>query len=122
MALQHMGSGSGPGSIFRTDSMGSGQIFRSDSMGYTDMEKRQLFLRSYQFCRKKTVSEKIKSSFIRVKRVIWVRLRSAKKIRKMVWFRIRHGLFYSTKRRRWFLRLHNHNNYCYRSSSYSCLW
>ncbi|THG19690.1 hypothetical protein TEA_024970 [Camellia sinensis var. sinensis] len=46
-----------------------------------EMEKRQLFLRSYQFCRKKSVAERIKGSFFRVKRVVWSRFRSARKIR-----------------------------------------
>ncbi|CAL5354864.1 unnamed protein product [Camellia sinensis] len=73
-----------------------------------EMEKRQLFLRSYQFCRKKSVAERIKGSFFRVKRVVWSRFRSARKIRKIVWFRLRYGLFYSTTKRN-FLRLHNPN-------------
>ncbi|CAK9141053.1 unnamed protein product [Ilex paraguariensis] len=86
-------------------------IFRSSEMGYTDMEKRQLFLRSYQFSRKQSVTERLKKSFFRVKRVIWVRLRSARKIRKMVWFRFRNGLFFNNRRKKFFLRLQNHHNY-----------
>ncbi|XAR49210.1 hypothetical protein NMG60_11032325 [Bertholletia excelsa] len=100
--LQHQQEGTGMAAVFRTE------------MGYpyTDIEKRQLFLRSYQFSRKKTVAERIRGSFFRVKRVIWVRLRSARKIRRMLWFRIRHGLFFgfSRKNQRRFLRLNNSNN------------
>ncbi|KAK2966185.1 hypothetical protein RJ640_008751 [Escallonia rubra] len=95
-------------------------IFRSE-MGYTDMEKRQLFLRSYQFSRKKSVGERIRRSFFRVKRVIWVRLRSARKLRKMIWFRLRNGLFYST-RRRMFLRLHNNSSTSYRSKGINVVY
>ncbi|KAL3538409.1 hypothetical protein ACH5RR_001775 [Cinchona calisaya] len=114
---------------------GMGPIFmlmRNDQMGYTEMEKRQLFLRSYQFSRKKSMSERIKRSFFRVKRVIWVRLRSAKKIRKIVWSRLKFGFFFSFRRRRFFLRLHSNNNKYYYtshnvpsswpSSSSSCFW
>ncbi|KAM7474416.1 hypothetical protein LguiB_021659 [Lonicera macranthoides] len=83
-----------------------GQTIRSESMRYTDMEKRQLFLRSYQFSRKKSLKERINGSFFRVKKAIWVRLRSAKKIRKIVWFKFRYyGLCYSSRRNRRFLCL-----------------
>ncbi|XP_044470451.1 uncharacterized protein LOC123199486 [Mangifera indica] len=93
-------------------------LFRSDSYGYMEqsnmmMEKRQLFLRSYQFCRKKSVSERIKTSIIRVKRVMWLKLRSAFKIRKLVWSRLRWSVNY---RRRRFVRLVNHNYHHYNSS------
>ncbi|KAG9130280.1 hypothetical protein Leryth_004274 [Lithospermum erythrorhizon] len=82
------------------------------------MEKRQLFLRSYQFSRKKSVSERIKGSFFRVKRVVFMRLKTARKIRKMVWLRIRYG-FFCFRRRRFFLRLHRTYGYSW-SSSYCC--
>nr|XP_027114998.1 uncharacterized protein LOC113733058 [Coffea arabica] len=98
-------------------------FMRSDNMGYTDMEKRQLFLRSYQFSRKKSMAERIKKSFFRVKRVIWVRLRSAKKIRKMVWSRLKYGFFFTSRRRRFFLRLHGNNHYATSHGlSSSCFW
>ncbi|PSS08438.1 Lamin tail domain-containing protein [Actinidia chinensis var. chinensis] len=111
---------------------GMGPVFtRSESTGhpyyyhpYTDMEKRQLFLRSYQFSRKKTIGERIRGSFFRVKRVIWVRLRSARKIRKILWFRLRYGLFYAARKRK-FLHLHspnNNNNNSNKSCSSSCFW
>ncbi|CAJ2631805.1 unnamed protein product [Trifolium pratense] len=70
--------------------MTTNPLFRSDSFGYyypheqhnytTIMEKRQLFLRSYQFTRKKTFSERIKGSFVRVHKVA---LRSARKLRRL---------------------------------------
>ncbi|PSS18988.1 Envelope glycoprotein like [Actinidia chinensis var. chinensis] len=89
--------------------VGTGPIFRAEN-GYPYMEKRQLFLRSYQFSRKKkTVGERISGSFFRVKKVICVRLRSTRKVRKMVWSRVRNGLFFASRKRR-FLRLHSQNN------------
>ncbi|XP_010659785.1 uncharacterized protein LOC104881376 [Vitis vinifera] len=106
-------------------------IFRIDHNGYYAeqnyyMEKRQLFLRSYQFCRKRSVADRIKTSFIRVKRVICLRLRSARKFRKLVWSRLRYAFYY--KRRR-FLRLlnmthhHRHHSLLLRSDCpSSCFW
>ncbi|KAK6911732.1 hypothetical protein RJ641_023825 [Dillenia turbinata] len=70
------------------------------------MEKRQLFLRSYQFSRKQSLTERIKRSLFRVKRVVCRRIKSARKIRKLVWFRLRFAFY----RRRKFLRLLNSNN------------
>ncbi|GAA0154112.1 hypothetical protein Leryth_011893 [Lithospermum erythrorhizon] len=103
--------------------------FRMDhhQIGYTDMEKRQLFLRSYQFSRKKSVTERIKGSFFRVKRVASLRLKSARKMRKMVWSRLlKYGFFCNRRRRFRFLRLHNLGNYpnCpYGSNGFSsCFW
>ncbi|KAI3980907.1 hypothetical protein MKX01_025472 [Papaver californicum] len=49
------------------------------------MEKRQVFLRSYQFSRKTSFLEKIKITLLRVKRLFLLRLRSAFKIRRMIW-------------------------------------
>ncbi|KAL9691589.1 hypothetical protein QQ045_012013 [Rhodiola kirilowii] len=45
------------------------------------MEKRQLFLRSYQFTRKKSVAERVKGFSIKV---IRFPLKSAKKVRKII--------------------------------------
>jgi len=61
------------------------------------MENRQLFLRSYQFCRKRTVTERIKGSFIRVKRAMWLKLRSVRKLRRLVWSRLRNAFYYRRK-------------------------
>lgn len=71
------------------------------------MEKRQLFLRSYQFCRKKSLTERMRASLFRVKRVIWLRLKNARRIRKLVWSRLR----FICRRRRRFVRLMNQHNY-----------
>uniref|UniRef100_A0A7N0U6X9 Uncharacterized protein n=1 Tax=Kalanchoe fedtschenkoi TaxID=63787 RepID=A0A7N0U6X9_KALFE len=63
----------------------------------TMMEKRQVFLRSYQFSRKMSVSEKMKRSLVRVKRVMWLKLRSA---RKVVWSKLRRFSLCHRRRRR----------------------
>ncbi|KAJ8572729.1 hypothetical protein K7X08_009240 [Anisodus acutangulus] len=108
MAVKHM-------------SYGSVNMFRTET-GYTDIEKRQLFLRSYQFSRKKSVSERIKKSFFRVKRVIWVKLRSARKIRKLVWLKLKYGIF--GYRRRTNFRLLQNSSYYNTSTGWSssCFW
>ncbi|CAN4108321.1 unnamed protein product [Withania somnifera] len=95
-------------------------MFRTET-GYTDIEKRQLFLRSYQFSRKKSVRERIKKSFFRVKRGIWIKLRSARKIRKLVWLRLKYGIFGYRRRRTFFRRLQTSSYYNTASSS-SCFW
>ncbi|GLT74071.1 hypothetical protein SLA2020_458920 [Shorea laevis] len=99
-------------------------ICRSDSFSaswehnYTMMEKRQMFLRSYQFCRKRSLAERIKGSLVGVKRVMWFRLRSARKLRRLVWSRLRLAFYY---RRRRFVRLVN--NYHHRQNRMSsCFW
>ncbi|XP_010070116.2 uncharacterized protein LOC104456913 [Eucalyptus grandis] len=91
-----------------------GSVFRSDSMEHQClmMEKRQLFLRSYHFSRKRSLSERIRRSFTRVKRVLCFRLRSARRLRRLVCSRLsrlRHRLCYSRRRSR-FLRLLCNNN------------
>lgn len=99
--------------------------------GYTETEKRAVFLRSYHFSRKQSFSEKIKKSFFRIKKVIRVRLRSAKRLRKVVWFRLKNGLFYSTRTKTRFFRLQTRDARkvwtrkswgSYGSSWPSCLW
>ncbi|XP_073029355.1 uncharacterized protein [Primulina eburnea] len=83
--------------------------FRNE-MGYTELEKRQLFLRSYQFSRKQSVSERIRRSFFRVKRVIWVRFRSIRKLKKILWLKLKNGILsFTARRRRFFRRLSNYN-------------
>ncbi|KAI3993335.1 hypothetical protein MKX01_010078 [Papaver californicum] len=49
------------------------------------MEKRQVFLRSYQFSRKTSFLEQIKNTLLRLKRLFLLRLRSAFKIRRIIW-------------------------------------
>ncbi|EXB57574.1 hypothetical protein L484_022681 [Morus notabilis] len=108
--------------LSRTDSFASGHYnynnyfeYGYNNNNYMMMEKRQLFLRSYQFCRKQTLSERIKRSLVRVKRVIWLRLKSARRFRKLACFRVRCGFSY---RRRRFIRLLNNKYY----SNNNCFW
>ncbi|XP_029129053.1 uncharacterized protein LOC114916481 [Cajanus cajan] len=107
-------------------------LFRSESFGYyyylnypdqnnnnTMLEKRQVFLRSYQFCRKKSLTERIKGSLVRAKKIVWLRLRSACKLRKFIFFsRFKCAFYY--RRRRFFHLLHTNNNR--KTESSSCLW
>ncbi|AED93570.1 hypothetical protein AtNW77_Chr5g0111221 [Arabidopsis thaliana] len=94
-------------------------VFRSTSGGdyygapYGEyMEKRQLFLRSYQFSRKQSFAEKVSRSVTRVKRVVLTRLRSAPKLKRVVWSRLRSAFYY--RRRRFFRLLHLHEPcYCF---------
>ncbi|XP_062081694.1 uncharacterized protein LOC133788284 [Humulus lupulus] len=121
----------GPMPLSRTESFGSGYynyLDQQSNSGYnyytnlngnsTMIEKRQLFLRSYQFCRKKSLTERIKISLVRAKRVIWLRLKSARRFRKLACFRFRCGFSY---RRRRFIRLLNNHNKCNNSNSH-CFW
>jgi hypothetical protein len=80
--------------LFRSDSFGYySHCYPHEQHNYTMMEKRQLFLRSYQFSRNKTFSERIKGSFVHVA------LRSARKLRRLEFSvsRIKCG-FYSRSR------------------------
>ncbi|XP_019056806.1 PREDICTED: uncharacterized protein LOC104802768 [Tarenaya hassleriana] len=80
--------------------------------GYGEyIEKRQLFLRSYQFSRKRSLSERIHRSVRRVKKVVWLRLRSARRLRRVVWYRLRSAFFH--RRRRFFFRLRHEPSYCF---------
>ena len=81
---------------FRSDSFGYYSnycCYPHEQQNYTLMEKRQLFLRSYQFSRKKSFSERIKGSFVRLKKVV---IRSARKLRRLKFsvFRIKCGFYY----------------------------
>lgn len=104
--------------IFRSDShmgMGMGMIPYTT---ITEVEKRRLFLKSYQFSRKQTAGQRMKRSLFRVKKLIWIKLRSAKKIQKMIWYRLRHGFFFNGFRRKRFIRLNHHNN----NNTSICFW
>ncbi|KAK7392150.1 hypothetical protein VNO78_20580 [Psophocarpus tetragonolobus] len=100
-------------------------LFRSEAFGYylhpeqnnTMLEKRQLFLRSYQFCRKKSLTERIKGSLVRAKKIVWLRLRSARKLRRSLIFFSRFKCAFYYRRRRFFQLLHTTN--CQTESS-SC--
>ncbi|QCD98370.1 hypothetical protein DEO72_LG6g3090 [Vigna unguiculata] len=112
----------------RKGSVSLNPLFRSESFGhyypdaehsYTMMEKRQLFLRSYQFCRKKSLKERVKGSLVRVKKVLWLRLRSAKKLPRLVFSRIRIKCGFYYRRRRFSRLLNAHNR---KIDSSSCFW
>ncbi|KAF9593105.1 hypothetical protein IFM89_020169 [Coptis chinensis] len=53
------------------------------------IEKRRVFLSSYQFCRKTSLADRIKTSFIGVTKrfIIWFRLRSPRKVSVKVRYR-----------------------------------
>ncbi|CAA7015913.1 unnamed protein product [Microthlaspi erraticum] len=80
------------------------------------VEKRQLFLKSYQFSRKQSLTEKIKRSVRRVvKKVVWMRLKSARRLKRVVWSRVKTAFF--NRRRRFFRLLHPNkktsSSYCF---------
>lgn len=106
--------------LFRTESFG---YYNFPDQNYTMIEKRQLFLRSYQFCRKKSLTERIKGSFVRAKKVVWLKLRYARGLRrKLVFFpRFKCGFYY---RRRRFSQLLNSSSSSHhrKVDSSSCLW
>lgn len=104
-------------SIYRSESFSYGYGYMNMEQSYLMMEKRQVFLRSYQFCRKRSLSERIKRSLVRVKKVVWFRLRSARKLRRLVLSRLRLAFY----RRRRYTRVMNMNNHYHRHHS-SCLW
>ncbi|KAI4364628.1 hypothetical protein MLD38_020693 [Melastoma candidum] len=55
-----------------------------DHQDFTMMEKRQLFLRSYQFSRKRTLAERVRRSVSRARRVIWFQVKSTScRLRKL---------------------------------------
>ncbi|EOA21831.1 hypothetical protein CARUB_v10002297mg [Capsella rubella] len=75
------------------------------------LEKRQMFLRSYQFSRKQSFTERVSRSVKKVKRVVLRRLRSARRLKRVVWLsRLRSAFYY---RRRRFLRLLHLHEPCY---------
>ncbi|XP_039118443.1 uncharacterized protein LOC120254398 [Dioscorea cayenensis subsp. rotundata] len=83
--------------------MGRAPMLRSEE-GY--MEKRQLFLRSYHFSRKRTTMDRIRRSLVRVRCLILVRLRTARRLPFLVWCRLRLKLrCLCPSRRRQFQRL-----------------
>ncbi|MED6172546.1 hypothetical protein PIB30_051016 [Stylosanthes scabra] len=127
--LNVMMSGININPLFRSESFGHYNSNYHYYSSYPDeqREKRQLYLRSYQFCRKKSLTERIKRSLVRVKKVVWLRLISAKKLRKLVFSRIRIkcGFYYRRKRSSRLLNnFHHtiHHDSSSSSSSSSCLW
>ncbi|KAL2906789.1 Prolactin [Bienertia sinuspersici] len=95
--------------IFRTE---SGTWFQTNGELQTNnnyLEKRQLFLRSYQFSRKQSFSERLRRSLVRVKRILSGRVKSVRKLPKVVWSGLRFALY--NKRRRLFKLLNHHHYY-----------
>ncbi|KAL5717225.1 hypothetical protein ACHQM5_010270 [Ranunculus cassubicifolius] len=90
----------------------SGHSFRSSDDCY--FEKRRVFLSSYQFRRKESVTEKIKASFVRVTKRIIILFRF--RLKKKFCVRLRYR--YNGSRRR-FQRLVVHGN---QGSSSSFYW
>ncbi|XP_031486299.1 uncharacterized protein LOC116254835 [Nymphaea colorata] len=81
--------------LFRPDFGYSDQYPSYSSYSYYScpyFEKRQAFLRSYRFCRKRGTVERVKLSFARAKKVVWSKLRSARRIRRVLWLRLRLAL------------------------------
>ena len=116
---QVMGSVSMNNPLFRSESFGHNYnyCYYYPEQNYTMMEKRQLFLRSYQFSRKKSLTERIKGSLVRVKKVVWLRLRSARRLRWLVFSRLKCAFYY--RRRRFSRLLSSHSR---KSESSSCFW
>ncbi|CAA7017198.1 unnamed protein product [Microthlaspi erraticum] len=94
--------------VFRSRSSSGDFCYYGHGGGYGEyLEKRQMFLRSYQFSRKQSFAEKVTSSVKRVKRFVWTRLRSARRLKRVVWSRLRSAFFNRRKRFFRFLNLHD---------------
>ncbi|CAH2044479.1 unnamed protein product [Thlaspi arvense] len=98
--------------VFRSSSDWQGSYGHGGAYGEY-LEKRQMFLRSYQFSRKQSFTEKVTRSVRRVKRVVWTRLRSARRLKRVVWSRLRSAFLY--RRRRFFQLFHFYDkpSYCF---------
>ncbi|MED6171818.1 hypothetical protein PIB30_044301 [Stylosanthes scabra] len=115
-----MGGVSVKNPLFRSESF-IGYNYYYPEQSYTMIEKRQVFLRSYQFCRKKTLAERIKGSFVRAKKVVWLRLRSARRFRILIFSRLKCAFYYRRSRfSRLFSAAHCHHSKSTETSS--CLW
>ncbi|CAA7400180.1 unnamed protein product [Spirodela intermedia] len=67
------------------------------------IEKRQLFLRSYQFTRKRSSAARIGDSVLRARRLVWVKLRA---VRRFLWLHLRRLFTAGCRRHRRFHRMH----------------
>ncbi|KAL1293884.1 uncharacterized protein LOC107619727 [Arachis ipaensis] len=106
--------------LFRSESS-IGYNYYYPEQSYTMIEKRQVFLRSYQFCRKKSLVDRIKGSLFRVKKVVWLRLRSARRLRLLIFSRLKRAFYYRRSRfSRLFNAAHCHHHNATQTSS--CLW
>ncbi|KAL4199143.1 hypothetical protein AMTRI_Chr03g143420 [Amborella trichopoda] len=90
----------------RKNSHGSSLLMGEDrEFGFSDhsyFEKRQLFLRSYQFQRKKCVRKRMGFWLVGLKRLIWVKLTLIRRFKRLVWRRL--GIGHGRKK---FYRLRN---------------
>ncbi|WOK95204.1 hypothetical protein Cni_G03911 [Canna indica] len=69
-------------------------VFRADYMFWWEqqgeyMERRQVFLRSYHFSRKQPPRERVRGTLLRVRRLVWARLRDARRLPRLLWSRLR---------------------------------
>lgn len=56
------------------------------------MERRRLFLRSYHFSRKRPAGERARGALLRVRRLVWTRLREARRLPRLLWAKLRRSL------------------------------
>ncbi|CAL9047581.1 unnamed protein product [Musa banksii] len=75
--------GGGPAPLFRADYM-----FWWEQQGEF-MERRQLFLRSYHFSRRQGPRERVRRTLLRVRRLVWARLRAARRLPRLLWAKLR---------------------------------
>ncbi|WOL19181.1 hypothetical protein Cni_G27978 [Canna indica] len=85
-------------------------LFRADYMFLWEqrweyMERRQLFLRSYHFCRKQAPRERARRTLLRVRRLVWARLHGARRLPRLLWAKLRAALPGLRIRRQRFHRL-----------------
>ncbi|CAN6467496.1 unnamed protein product [Victoria cruziana] len=102
--------------IFRPDFAYSDHCYHYSSSYF---EKRQAFLRSYQFSRKKGIAERIRLSLARAKRVVWRKLRSFRRVRRTMWLRLRNVVVGRGRFHRLLFRPSPSDYFC-PSSSFSC--
>ncbi|URD92075.1 hypothetical protein MUK42_01244 [Musa troglodytarum] len=73
---------------------GAAPLFRADYMFWWEqqgefMERRQLFLRSYHFSRRQGPRERVRRTLLRVRRLVWARLRAARRLPRLLWAKLR---------------------------------
>ncbi|KAG6482965.1 uncharacterized protein LOC122016497 [Zingiber officinale] len=56
------------------------------------MERRRLYLRSYHFSRNRPAGERARGTLLRVRRLVWVRLREARRLPRILWAKLRRAL------------------------------
>ncbi|KAF3794407.1 hypothetical protein EJ110_NYTH02331 [Nymphaea thermarum] len=101
--------------IFRPDFAYLDHGYPNSSSSY--FEKRQAFLRSYQFSRKRGIAERIRLSLARAKRVVWRKLRSARRVRRTFWLRLRNVVIGRRRFHRLLVRSSPSDYFCPSSSS-----